>query len=244
MTFREAYTHKFNSTHGEPDFEEGQLVLLHAPLMSHRDMGVKLKKFGTPWIGPAKIKKLFPDKHNALIQFPPGSRKGKSEFRVHFDRLKKYISRPGARDPFQKTTDKAEEEPLLDDSSETGRPPVTDADDPMLGFLAEEEEDLLAWNDLHSSREEGQRTRPKLTVKFNPTSTPISPPPTDQADEPERIVDAPRLNPPPKASARPVREPPPPPPRARAGPARFTRARSVREELLAGLRAPFRKKWI
>ena len=244
MSFREAYTHKFNSTHGEPDFEEGQLVLLHAPLMSHRDMGVKLKKFGTPWIGPAKIKKLFPDKHNALIQFPPGSRKGKSDFRVHFDRLKKYIARPGAKDPFQKAPGPEEEEPSLEEGTEAGRPPVTDSDDPMLGFLAEEEEDLLAWNDLHSSREEGRGTRARLKVKFNPTSTPISPPSQDQSEEPEEMVDVPRLQPPSRAPTRAAKETLPPPPRARAGPARFTRARAVREELMAGLRAPFRKKWI
>ena len=162
---------------------------------------------------------------------------------MHYDRLKPYIPRPGQRDPFARDHDAPPESDGPADTSGDGHLPTLDADDPMLGFLAEEEEDLLAWEELHSSSDRNLPKKSRLTVKFNPTSPPITPPTTTATnDEPEEIVDlTPR--PPPGRAVRQERLAPAPPPRAASGPARFTRARSLRQGLWSGLKAPFKKKW-
>ena len=80
--------------------EKGDLVLLHAPLMTKRDLGVLSDKFNLPWIGPLKVKDLFPKTHNVLVKFPPHGRRANKEIRCHQDRLKKYFLREGTKSPF------------------------------------------------------------------------------------------------------------------------------------------------
>ena len=202
MTFREAYTHRFNRDHNTPNYKEGQLVLLHAPLMTKRDLGVSIPKFGVPWAGPARIKKIFKEHHNALIEFPQGARRGRREFRVHFDRLKPYILRPGQRDPFQRAEEPSSTPEDQEAGTEGGRQsplPTVSADDPLLEHLAQEEEDLVAWENLHNEDAAAAGGPRRLTVRFNPVAPSVQRPTADEADaalgqgaEPPEIVDLPR----------------------------------------------------
>ena len=202
MTFREAYTHRFNRDHNTPDYKEGQLVLLHAPLMTKRDLGVSIPKFGVPWAGPARIKKIFKEHHNALIEFPQGARRGRREFRVHFDRLKPYILRPGQRDPFQRAEEPSSTPEDQEAGTEGGRQsplPTVSADDPLLEHLAQEEEDLVAWENLHNEDAAAAGGPRRLTVRFNPVAPSVQRPTADEADaalgqraEPPEMVDLPR----------------------------------------------------
>ena len=84
MCFRDAYTHAFNRNRSPPDFKVGQKVLLHAPLMATRGCTRVNRKFLSPWIGPAEIKRIFSNT-NVLL-----SLKGKAHQRVHMDRIKHY----------------------------------------------------------------------------------------------------------------------------------------------------------
>ena len=173
LSFKEAYSHKYNRDLETPDYKEGQLVLLHAPLMTRRELGVLTPKWNIPWMGPAVVKKVFKDSHNALIEFPSRGKYRKKSFRAHFDRLKPYISRPGEKGPFDK-------EGKLTQLPEKGAPAFTDPDRgealPTLGadfpVLDEGDLELQAWAQAH--QHPGQ---PGGAIGFDPISPPVEAPP-------------------------------------------------------------------
>ena len=183
MSFKDCYTHRFNRNLVEPEFKKGDLVLLHAPLMTKRELGVATNKWNSPWAGPARIKQCFPARHNALIEFPRRLRKGKRDFLAHFDRLKPYKLRPGAPHPFEtREADRPPEGPPLDpiDEEEEAPNPVLDADDLLLDGLERDETEMQAWDLLHSETPEASNG-PRIS--FDPVSPPVRVPAEEDAGD-------------------------------------------------------------
>ena len=168
MDFRDAYTFNFNKDKEEKEFKKGDLVLLHAPLMTKRDLGVINAKLNSPWIGPLRVERTFPETHNLLLSFPPKGRRAKKQLRVHFDRVKRYILRPGAKDPFS-SPDSAEQEDPIPQELRNAEPQLVDVDDPTLTLWGQEEKDLETWETVHERKEDVEA--PKLV--FDPVSPPV-----------------------------------------------------------------------
>ena len=179
MDFKEAYTHSFNQDKELLKLEKGDLVLLHAPLMTKRDLGVLSDKFNLPWIGPLKVKDLFPKTHNVLVKFPPHGRRANKEIRCHQDRLKKYFLREGTKSPFdpeyRPDMRPAEE---VQAEAELQEPPQVSGDHPWLVAPDDVELDYEMWEERHR---EPDKPQPSQTVDFDPVSPPITlpKPPTE-----------------------------------------------------------------
>ena len=171
MSFKDCYTHRFNRHLVEPDFKKGDLVLLHAPLMTKRDLGVATNKWNSPWAGPARIKQCFPARHNAMIEFPRRLRRGKKDFLAHFDRLKPYKLRPGTADPFKSTDSDPSPDPPPTEAEHRSEPePEIDSDGLLLEDLEREELEMEAWDLLHR---EGGSGDARSKISFDPMSPPV-----------------------------------------------------------------------
>ena len=198
LSFKEAYSHKFNRELKVPVYKEGDLVLLHAPLMAKRELGVVTPKWNIPWLGPAKVKKVFPESHNVLIEFPSRGKQRRKTFRAHFDRIKAYVARPGTKGPFDSegnlTPLPVKTSPVFG-AQEAEPLPSVGADFPVLN---QEEQDLQAWDRGHNVPGE-----PSGRVGFDP----ISPPVTEASrDDPgaSNAPDRPEVAPPAFLPARPA----------------------------------------
>ena len=99
LTFREAYTHRYNLKAEDPKWKEGDLCLLHSPLMIQREKKIDNRKFVKPWSGPHLITKVH-DNNTVDIRMAKRSNLGRTEFTVHFDRIKPYQLRKGKPHPF------------------------------------------------------------------------------------------------------------------------------------------------
>ena len=169
LSFKEAYSHKFNRNLKTPEYAEGDLVLLHAPLMAKRELGVITPKWNLPWIGPARVKKVFRDTHNVVIEFPPRGRQRRRVFRAHFDRVKPYVPRPGTKGPFDSEGKLA---PLPAKTSPNFEEPEADplpSVEPDFPVFSQEEQELQAWERGHASP-----GGPSGTIGFDPISPPVA----------------------------------------------------------------------
>ena len=180
MDFKEAYTHSFNKDKELLKLEKGDLVLLHAPLMTKRDLGILSEKFNVPWIGPLKVKDLYPKTHNALVKFPPFGKRANKEIRCHQDRLKKYLLREGTKSPFDpdykpdtRPAEEVETEEILQ------QPPQVSGDHPWLVAPEEVDMDYDMWEDQHQRSDPAPSDR---KIQFDPVSPPITlpSPPTEE----------------------------------------------------------------
>ena len=205
MDFKEAYTHSFNKDKELLKLEKGDLVLLHAPLMTKRDLGVQSEKFNIPWLGPLKVKDLYPKTHNALVKFPPGGKRANKEIRVHQDRLKKYLLREGVKSPFDPTykpdnrpAEEVEEEEALQE------PAQVSGDHPWLVSPEDIDIDYDMWEERH---QEPNRRMPDQTLQFDPVSPPVTLPKPPTEEEMEQVQ--PQQQNIPLGQGRPVPLPPP-----------------------------------
>ena len=168
MDFRQSYTFNFNKDLEKKDYRKGDLVLLHAPLMTKRDLGLINAKLNSPWIGPLRIERVFEETANVLVAFPPKGRRAKKTMRVHVDRIKKYILRPGTSNPFL-DPEGVEGPKAIPQELRNAEPELVDVDDPTLTHWHQEEQDLDTWTQLHE-----QQTPPgELRVQFDPVSPPV-----------------------------------------------------------------------
>ena len=93
MSFRDAYTHRFNKDRKDPVYKVGQHVLLHHPVWASREQETTSSKLSRPWIGPCVIEQVYPDAHNVRIRFLNSRSRGRKNVqRVHYDRIKPYLS--------------------------------------------------------------------------------------------------------------------------------------------------------
>ena len=168
MDFRQSYTFNFNKDLERKEYQKGELVLLHAPLMTKRDLGLINAKLTSPWIGPLRVEKVFEDTQNLLLAFPPQGRRAKKTTRVHVDRVKRYILRPNARDPFL-APEGVEAPNAIPRELRNTEPELIDVDDPTLTHWHEEEEDLETWTNHHERTSTGE----ELRLRFDPTSNPV-----------------------------------------------------------------------
>ena len=163
--------------------EKGDLVLLHAPLMTKRDLGVMSEKFNIPWIGPLKVKDLYPKTHNALVKFPPFGKRANKEIRCHQDRLKKYLLREGVKSPFDPTY-KPDNRPAEEVQEEEAlqEPAQVSGDHPWLVAPDDIEIDYDMWEEQHR---EPNKEFPDHKLHFDVMSPPVTlpPPPTEEQME-------------------------------------------------------------
>ena len=261
LSFKDAYSHKYNRDLSQPDYQEGQQVLLHAPLMTRRELGVLTPKWNSPWMGPAVVKKVFSEANNALIEFPPRGKHRKQTFRAHFDRLKPYVERPAERRPFDKegklTRLPATSAPTFTGPTEEKAMPTVGADFPVLG---DDDSELQAWAQAHQ-----QTGQPGGAIGFDPISPPVEPdqgwevpaegprpaPPADQPGPPpdQQRVAPPRglVGPPPPESGATAQRGQEAPQKAGPGPLLRRLTRRLRNmnpglELLKGLSPPRRQR--
>ena len=93
MSFRDAYTHRFNRDRTDPTYKVGQHVLLHHPVWASREQETTSSKLSRPWIGPCVIEQVYPEAHNVRIRFLHSRSRGRKNVqRVHYDRIKPYLS--------------------------------------------------------------------------------------------------------------------------------------------------------
>ena len=93
MSFRDAYTHRFNRDRTDPVYKVGQHVLLHHPVWASREQETTSSKLSRPWIGPCVIEQVYPEAHNVRIRFLHSRSRGRKNVqRVHYDRIKPYLS--------------------------------------------------------------------------------------------------------------------------------------------------------
>ena len=189
LDFKQAYTHSFNKDKTMLRLEKGDLVLLHAPLMTKRDLNIQSEKFNIPWVGPLKVKDIYPKTHNALVKFPPFGKRANKEIRVHQDRLKKYILREGTKSPFdpdfRQDTRPAEEVEVEEALQE---PPQVSGDHPWLVSPDEVDIDYDMWEERHQEPDH-KKSFPDHKVHFDPVSPPITlpAPPTPEQMERNRV---------------------------------------------------------
>ena len=205
MDFKEAYTHSFNKDKELLKLEKGDLVLLHAPLMTKRDLGVQSEKFNIPWLGPLKVKDLYPKTHNALVKFPPGGKRANKEIRVHQDRLKKYLLREGVKSPFDPTY-KPDNRPAeeIEEEEALQEPAQVSGDHPWLVSPEDIDIDYDMWEERH---QEPNRRMPDQTLQFDPVSPPVTLPKPPTEEEMEQVQ--PQQQNIPLGQGRPVPLPPP-----------------------------------
>ena len=203
--FKEAYTHSFNKDKELLHLEKGDLVLLHAPLMTKRDLGVLSEKFNLPWIGPLKVKELYPKTHNALVKFPPFGKRANKEIRCHQDRLKKYLLREDAKSPFDpdykpdnRPAEEVEEEEALQE------PAQVSGDHPWLVAPEDIDIDYDMWEERH---QDPTRKFPDHKLQFDTMSPPITLPKPPTEEQMEAIQPAEPLQE--LGQGRPVPLPPP-----------------------------------
>jgi hypothetical protein len=182
MDFRQSYTFNYNKDLQRKKFEKGDLVLLHAPLMTKRDLGLVNAKLNSPWIGPLRIEKVFEDTQNVLVAFPPKGKRAKKTTRVHVDRIKVYVARPGSKDPFLDPEGIEAPSSIPEDLRHT-QPELIDVDDPTLTHWHNEEEDLSVWKDHHERRAPPDQ----LKLRFDATSDPVDLPGEDEPEPPPQL---------------------------------------------------------
>ena len=182
MDFRESYTFNYNKDLQRKEFKKGDLVLLHAPLMTKRDLGLVNAKLNSPWIGPLRVERVFEDTQNVLLAFPPKGKRAKKNLRVHVDRIKAYVRRPGSKDPFLDPEGVEAPESVPKDLRHT-QPELMDVDDPTLTHWHEEEEDLDTWAEHHEKRASPR----ELRLKFDATSDPVGLPGEAEPEQPPTL---------------------------------------------------------
>ena len=182
MDFRQSYTFNYNKDLQRKKFEKGDLVLLHAPLMTKRDLGLVNAKLNSPWIGPLRVEKVFEDTQNVLLAFPPKGKRAKKTTRVHVDRIKVYVARPGSKDPFLDPEGIEASSSIPEDLRHT-QPELIDVDDPTLTHWHNEEEDLSVWKDHHERRAPPDQ----LKLRFDATSDPVDLPGEDEPEPPQQL---------------------------------------------------------
>ena len=192
MSFRDSYSHRFNTDKEANRYTVGQLVLLHAPQQALRIAGGNkaTRKFVSPFIGPYEITRVIKDSHNAVIKLP--SHSANKQVKVHFDRIKPYVTRErSTHTPQQEGTDAGPPTQTSDSSSEENRGP-----DSVEDYLFDDDNDTLwtSWHldtplsAEHSPDNPGHQSEPAIpsTPPAIPTTNPqpITPEPTDRTPSP------------------------------------------------------------